>query len=431
MRFRLRWLLLALLTCVAGPPQRCSGEPPTIRVGLLQGVQLVSFATATSPLAVQDLTGNALAQVPPGEVWRVAVDDDRVTLTGPTGQASPPIEKGITISSPEGGPVRVHGIQGHWDKITDRDYRGVIEVRGVEGSLTVINMVDIETYLRGVVPMEMPAEYPRAALQAQAVAARGQAIVKACRHAREGFDLCATQHCQVYGGATSEDPRSDEAIASTAGEVLAYQGYIADTLYSSNCGGHTVSYEDYWPTQQGVPYLQGTADYDTKQVLLQFPLPEAELEQYLKYAPAVNCNQPRLAKASRFRWWQVTPRAELRTSLVAALGDFGELFEVRVTDRADSGVVRELTVIGSRSIEKVRGGSNIRRALGGVNSASLAIEPVRGSDGKAVAFVIWGAGWGHQVGMCQVGAGGLAGQGWEYRAILAKYYQGCNVTRRY
>jgi SpoIID/LytB domain protein len=325
----------------------------------------------------------------------------------------------------------VSGVEGHWDKITDRDYRGVVEIRELGGLLTVVNVIDIETYLRGVVPSEMPAKYPLAALEAQAVAARGQALSKAGRHRDEGFDLCATQHCQVYGGATSEGPNSDRAIASTWGQVLEYEGRLADTLYSSNCGGHTASNEDYWPGQHAVPYLRGAADFDHVAVTLEFPLGGDALKQYLKYAPPVYCNQPGYAKASRFRWWSVVPRGQLRTSLTEALGDFGDLLDVRVTNRADSGVVREIAVIGSKKLFKVRGGSDIRRALGNVNSASFAVEPIQEGDDLPVAFTIWGAGWGHQVGMCQVGAAGLADLGWDYQAVLSKYYQGCTIAPRY
>ena len=105
--------------------------------------------------------------------------------------------------------------------------------------------------------------------------------------------------------------------------------------------------------------------------------------------------------------------------------------EVRVTDRADAGIVRELTVIGTDSLHRIREGGAIRRALGGLNSASFAVEAIGEAGRPPLAFAIWGAGWGHQVGLCQVGAAGLADRGWDYQDILAKYYTGCRVARRY
>ena len=432
MPLRVKWVLPALLIFVAGQPARCAGELPSIRIGLLQGAQSVVFSAPEGSVSILDLSGqNSITQVPQGEPGYVSLQAGTLHVSGADGLAVGSAESGILLVPPEGGVVRVSGIQGHWDTITDRDYRGAIEIREVSGALTVVNVVDIETYLRGVVPSEMPAGYPEAALQAQAVAARGQALIKAGRHQAERFDLCATQHCQVYGGATSERHASDQAVASTWGEVLEYQGRLADTLYSSNCGGHTVDNEDYWATFSPVPYLRGAADYDPATVPLVFPLRSDALKQYLKYAPAVYCNQPQYANASRFRWWFIVPRDELRKSLEAAAGGFGDLFDVRVANRADSGIVREIAIIGSKALAKVRGGSEIRRAMGGLNSASFAVEPVREGEGLPVAFVIWGAGWGHQVGMCQVGAAGLAELGRDYRAILAKYYQGCTIAQRY
>jgi SpoIID/LytB domain protein len=102
-----------------------------------------------------------------------------------------------------------------------------------------------------------------------------------------------------------------------------------------------------------------------------------------------------------------------------------------VGERARSGLVRRLDVIGTRRLVKVYGGPAIRRALGDLNSASFALEAYPDREGTPVAFAIWGAGWGHQVGMCQVGAAGLADRGWGYQRILSKYYLGCELERRY
>jgi SpoIID/LytB domain protein len=93
--------------------------------------------------------------------------------------------------------------------------------------------------------------------------------------------------------------------------------------------------------------------------------------------------------------------------------------------------VREVTVIGTHALHKIRGGPEVRRALGGLNSASFAIMPIGRGDEPPMAYTVWGAGWGHQVGMCQVGAAGLANERWDYASILATYYVGCELVRRY
>jgi stage II sporulation protein D len=218
----------------------------------------------------------------------------------------------------------------------------------------------------------------------------------------------------------------------TRGEVLVYNGRLADTLYSSNCGGHTANNEDFWPGTAPVPYLRGVPDFSPEdKVPYTFPLSEADVGRYLKYAPRVDCNEPRYARTDKIRWWMVIPKAELQKTLTTALGDFGELLDVKVKARAESGMVTRLLVIGSTRLPTVTGGAAARRVMGGLDSPLFAVEPVRGPDGLAVAFLIWGAGWGHQVGMCQVGAAGLADRGWDYRGILSKYYTGAVVERRY
>jgi len=431
MGFRLKWVAVALLAFVAGQPERCLGEIPKIRIGLLKNSDAVSFS-GRAGVTIQSQRGHVVAWAPPLERWTLSADDGGLRLTDAKHSRGLTIASAAILLPPEGGVVTLHGVTGHWDRITDRDYRGVIEVRKrARTGLTAVNILDIETYLQGVVPSEMPATYPLEALKAQAVAARGQSLMKAGRHRRDGFDLCATEHCQMYGGATSEDPRSDQAVACTWGEVLEYEGRLVDTLYSSTCGGHTAANEDYWPDQEPVPYLRASADYDPKEIQLHFPLSDDDLKQYLKYGPPVNCNQPKFGKSSKFRWWSIVPREELEPSLKEAVGDFGQLLEVRVTARADSGLVQEITVIGTDELHKIRGGSAVRSALGGLNSASFAIQAIQEHGNPPLAFAIWGAGWGHQVGMCQVGAAGLADAGWDYRDILSKYYQGCRTAKRY
>ena len=432
MRSRLKLAAFALLACLAGQGQRAEGVAPQIRIGLLQHAEAVRFA-GPSGMSVRPLRGAGdIGSGEPGEIWEARAAGGQVRVTSPAGEARL-VRHGVRVVGADGGTVTVCGVAGHWDDLVGRQYRGSVEIRpGPGGGLSVINVVDIEEYLRGVVPSEMPPEYPEEALKAQAVAARGQAIMKARRHWREGFDLCAAQHCQVYGGASAEDPRTDRAVAETRGQVLMYGRHIADTLYSSNCGGHTANNEDYWPGQRPVPYLRGVPDFHPGEGdTYHFPLAEEQLRRFLKYAPRVNCNQPQYAAAEKIRWWSVVPVSDLQETLRQSIGDFGDLLGLRIVDRADCGMVVALEVIGSRRHVRLTGGAAVRSALGGLNSATFALEPVLAGDGLPVAYIIWGAGWGHQVGMCQVGAAGLADQGWSYVRILTKYYPGCRVVKRY
>lgn len=140
-------------------------------------------------------------------------------------------------------------------------YRGLIEVRGNgEGSLTVINIVSMEDYLRGVVPNELsPHSFPlMEALKAQAVAARTYALRNRGQFAAKGYDICATAACQVYKGRSTENPLSDRAVAETRGMAATYRGMPIDALYTSTCGGHTEDGENIFEGES-LPYLRGVA----------------------------------------------------------------------------------------------------------------------------------------------------------------------------
>ncbi len=155
----------------------------------------------------------------------------------------------LSVAPAGGGSVRVQG----------KRWRGRILVYvNDRGVLNVINELPVEQYLRGVVPSEMgPIQYNQVeALKAQAVAARTYTLRNLGEFAREGFDICATPRCQVYKGVEVEHPLSDRAVSETAGQVLLYQGRLADTLYSSTCGGHTEDAQVIFPLKQE-PYLKG------------------------------------------------------------------------------------------------------------------------------------------------------------------------------
>ncbi len=139
-------------------------------------------------------------------------------------------------------------------------YRGYLEVRPGEGTLSVVNVVNVEDYLRGVVPNELPGAGPQLeAMKAQAVAARTYALRQRGDYASKGYDLCATPACQVYRGRATEHPRADRAVAETRGLVAQYQGIPIKALYTSACGGHTEDIENVFVGERERPYLRGVA----------------------------------------------------------------------------------------------------------------------------------------------------------------------------
>jgi stage II sporulation protein D len=153
---------------------------------------------------------------------------------------------------PGAAPLRLDG----------QAYRGALLVHRRGGSLTIVNKLPLDRYLRGVVPWEMPDDWAREALRAQAVVARSYAL--ATLKPGTLFDLYADTRSQVYGGIEAESPTTNRAIGSTAGKVLFWNGRVATTFYHSTSGGRTVSIEEAWPRATPVPYLVSVADpYDT------------------------------------------------------------------------------------------------------------------------------------------------------------------------
>jgi stage II sporulation protein D len=197
------------------------------------------------------------------------------------------ISEGAEVSAPalrvtQG--TRVETLPGRWLSIsTDGSgvvaqghrYRGRILIYlNDRGSLNLINELPLEEYLRGVVPSEMgPAEFPELeALKAQAVAARTYALKNLGEFAREGYDICSSPRCQVYGGMDVEHPLSSRAVTETAGQVLLYRGELVDALYSSTCGGHTEDADVIFPLKEE-PYLKGVPCIEAGTVALAGGLP--------------------------------------------------------------------------------------------------------------------------------------------------------------
>ncbi|MEA2559830.1 MAG: hypothetical protein QOH06_1334 [Acidobacteriota bacterium] len=201
--------------------------------------------------------------------------------------------QGGTSATYPGRWLSVSRVEGDGIRVTGKRYRGRILIYlNDRGLLNLINEVPVEQYLRGVVPSEMgPDQYNQVeALKAQAVAARTYTLRNLGEFAREGYDICATPRCQVYNGMGVEHPLSDRAIAETAGQVVLYEGRLADTLYSSTCGGHTEDVQVVFPLKQE-PYLEGVPCMEEGVMRLAgslppgLPFPQGLTEQLLPPAP--------------------------------------------------------------------------------------------------------------------------------------------------
>ncbi len=317
--------------------------------------------------------------------------------------------------------------------VNNRLYGGSLRFQpNAYGNYTLVNIVPLETYLRGVVPHEIGYNAPYAAVQAQAILARTYVLASRHRFAVDNYELCADTQCQVYKGLQDTSPIADQAIADTRGQVLTYQGRVIDALYSSTTGGITANFTDIWDGTPR-PYLQAVID------LVNPPFSLAELnlssESNFRNFLAQRQSLPFNEQGWRtFSWQKDSSLAEIRNSLLAFLqqaGDhqtrFTRVNAVKVTQRANSGRVSQLTVstdTGEINIRK----DEIIDAFSAPDSLFFYVQPLLTADGKQLTgYRFIGGGLGHGVGMSQTGAYRLARMGWSYQQILAFYYRGTKL----
>ena len=346
---------------------------PEIRIGILSGVQSVNLQMSM-PGVVVDAADNTkvLRKVEAGENFSVALASmkaDAIEIRGDNIQLT---DLQITING--------------------KKYFGGARINKTNGSLTVINIVPAEEYLRGVVPNEMPISFDAEALKAQTVAARTFMLKNRGRHSAEGYDLCATNHCQLYNG--FEDVAStNKAISDTWGMVIVLKDALVDANFHTDSGGMTENITDVWGTK--APHLISVKELETK-------------------------TQP---------WKVEIPAQDFAARISGSLGDLNEIklstLEIgkEAADRTKSGRVKFAVVVGSAKTVQVSGGD--LRTKFSLPSTLFDIKLQNGT----VTFE--GYGKGHGVGMSQYGAQAYAKSGWDYKKILAHYYTGTELKKLY
>lgn len=456
-----------MLAARAGPPAAASAAGVPLRVAIGRALGEAELG-GPDGLTLRGPDGAELGRVAAGQVVRFR-------------PAAAPGAGAIEVRTPDGefqsaGPVRVVPQPGDGDaffRFGGRRYRGEAEVLAAGGGLTVVNVVGLEDYLRGVLPGEMPARsFPEEALKAQAVVARTYAlrIREQGSFRAEGFDLPADTSGQVYLGADAEQPATDAAVQATAGEVVLYGGELALTLYHASSGGHTEDNEVVFTGGQPVPYLRGVPDpdqdspyYRWETVMELDRLREALRGKLPADVGEVVAIEPAGRQGSGGRWshWRVRgTRGEVRitgTELRNALGlrsnpravepvgggpgpmrrTYSASDEVAVLGA--SGSVRRVPVRGVAvagtperppgSPAHAAGAAGAPSPPGWIAGASRTAIVVEGAPAEQAAGVrISGGGHGHGVGLSQWGARALALAGKRYDEIIRYYYQGARVA---
>lgn len=279
--------------------------------------------------------------------------------------------------------------------INDKPYRGSVSVyRQPDGTLTVVNRIDVEDYLYGVLYHEVGSWWPMESLKAQAIAARTYALHQKQFTAARKFDVYNNQSSQMYGGADSERTRSNEAVDSTRGLVLTYDGRIFPAYYHATCGGVTRSASELWKVD--LPPLRGGVRCE-----------------YCWFSP-------------HFSWHAKIGVREIESALGKQGVHVGSIRELEVVDRSPTGRVLTARVGGTEG-ERIISAKDLRLWVGStvVRSENFEVHARRGK------IVFEGKGWGHGVGMCQWGALGQSLIGRKYNEILSFYYPGSEIQQYY
>lgn len=401
---------------------------------------------------VDKSTNSIIAEFEANDNVKVIIKDNRFTI----------LHGNVTMANGINGPIEVACDDGFVNVVNLKRagkpayYRGTFEITKApkkDNQFNVINVLDLESYLRGVVPNEMPVRFGFEALKAQAVLARNYAIRPREKNIHN-FDVCDSVACQVYYGANTEKELSDKAVYETENIAAMYDGEPVLALYSSTAGGYTENYENAFSTDMAngtrlfpgapKPYLKGVPD-DNKTPALHT---EAAARKFYTSVPKTFDNA-----SPYFRWTKEWEKSELEKVLKKTLKaqsstgfvqpvlkneeDFGSLKSIKVSRRGVSGKAMCVDIVTDKGTFFVQKELQIRRVFQKDNvslpSANVIfdMETVKPADKNAkpvTKIIAHGGGFGHGVGMSQFGAGEMAKQGYSYEDIIQHYFKNTAIT---
>ena len=391
----------------------------------------------------------------------------------------------VSVAVPGAEPARVtsNGKSARYG----RPYRGGFEIFPQQlaepdhrqNALSLVNTVNMEDYLKGVVPWEMDGTSPLEALKAQAMCARSETMnFKATKRFAAGkFDICDYDACQGYPGTENEKPMTTRAVEETRGLTLYSGGRIADAVYSTNSGGISANANDVWKNSDDTSYLQSVRDFAPNSPLSKIVKPTMSENDWRAYcsqswpsfARPTDAERATLARrrASNartaalygpddepefYRWKRFISVNDALTSFGAK--GFGQITGFEIAQRTASGHIRQLRIVGYAKptpgatiapdnstaplSTTLVGDSAIRAMFSGrmgsttaLPSSTFVVDPKVDENGKLLGWQFTGAGWGHGVGMCQRGAQNHALAGWNARQIIDWYYQGVQIRKLY
>ena len=371
------------------------------------------------------------------------------------------------------------GINFHWERKEVQRFKGELKIIVEDDRLTAINIIPIEDYLTSVISSEMSATASLELLKAHAVISRSWLLnklkvangkLKVIMHpdntanfelstlpsqlikwydheAHKNFDVCADDHCQRYQGITrTSTPQAIEAVFATRGEVLMYEGEICDARFSKCCGGAFEEFQNCWENVKH-PYLIGQRASKTETRLPDLTK-EAEADKWIRTSPAAFCNTHNKQVLSQvlnnydqettdfYRWRVCYSQQELSELIHKRSGiEFGKIIDLIPVERGTSGRLVRLKIVGTLRTLIIGKELEIRRTLSSSHlySSAFVVDKEYKEDEKEIpsGFILTGSGWGHGVGLCQIGAAVMGEQGYKYKEILSHYYPGSAIEQQY
>lgn len=442
-------------------------KQPKLRIGIMTEAE-INFSLETEYTVHKDgksFAGNHTIRVQEGQMRLdgILVEGDEITFEPDNHTSASFVLSDVTI-----------GVKFHWERKENQQFRGAIQFLRSEDKIIAINILPLEDYLTSVISSEMSATSSIELLKAHAIISRSWLIAQVVKGRNLGdseseytttfqteaeyirwydredhihFDVCADDHCQRYQGITRQTSHLvEKAVKETTGQVLMFDNQVCDARFSKSCGGITESFEKVWEPVVH-PYLQSVVDLpgnkgDSGVRLVN----ENEAEKWIRTSPDAFCNTVDRKVLSQvlvdydretldFYRWKVSWSQEELSSLIAKKTgyDFGQILNLVPLERGDSGRIVRLEIVGSKKNWIVGKELEIRKILSNTHlySSAFVVDRYDLANDVPARFELTGAGWGHGVGLCQIGAAVMGEKGYTHQEILVHYFVNSELKKAY
>ncbi len=436
-------------------------EEPKVSVGIMFEPRIEFVLTSGFIAGGKEYHGRQIVNLAQGKIEWNGLSYQEI-LFEPVNVADASFElTGVTI-----------GINFHWERKENQVFKGALKLIVEGDKITAINLLGIEDYLTSVISSEMSATASLELLKAHAVISRSwlmaqiqknKEIVESKatyntmfetenelikwydREDHTKFDICADDHCQRYQGITrASTDIVKQAISETRGELLMFDNKICDARYSKSCGGVFEEFQNCWENIK-YPYLVKVRDSKTNTEIPDLTN-EKNATEWILSSPEAFCNTSDKRVLSQvlnnydqetvnfYRWVVEYNQQELKDLILSRSGvDYGDILDLIPVERGTSGRLVRMKIVGSKRTRIIGKELEIRRTLSKSHlySSAFVVEKVLGEDNVPSKFIIKGAGWGHGVGLCQIGAAVMGEEGYKYDEILLHYFVGALIEKLY